>query len=552
MQFVQTGDQFVDSVVVLDATGTPVSADDTPVLRVFASGGTEIDMTGSYDIDEGDTGRYVVTANMIDDLEVGSDYTAFVECEVDGLLISTPLPTFSTFRVCARDPGNLVEQLEQRHGQGAWGPRYDAKNEDGTAPAAPVIPYGTWSKSWLFDDATQPGKSEYGGINLAQSIGSTLSIEKRGVMGPADSSLTTDTGADVLTVDDGGSAMDVTTGDIAFAAAFIGDNNGSGPRVGKIGAGHGYLLYNPTGSLKFRCNDGSNHDVSVNTTGSEFVRGGVVIAALSKSTNKVRIGFMTRDGDIQISTLVDVTGMGSLTNAIDFTIACNESSTLLSALQIAIGSGAATGVPENLEACLRAYHASVFGADVAVRELVGVPANATVSADIAAIDAKTTNLPSDPADESLVIAATDAIMARLGTPAGASIAADIAAETAAVAVVDGIVDAIKVITDQFVFTVANKVDATADVVLGTDAIDESVISDAAYAAIGEAVWSTVLEGSSTAADMLRGGLSILAGKVTSFLTNTLVFKGAINAAKSRWTFTVDSTGRLTSTPGDLT
>ena len=45
----------------------------------------------------------------------------------------------------------------------------------------------------------------------------------------------------------------------------------------------------------------------------------------------------------------------------------------------------------------------------------------------AAIDAKTTNLPADPADESLVIAATDAIMTRLGAPAGVSMSADVAA-----------------------------------------------------------------------------------------------------------------------------
>lgn len=50
---------------------------------------------------------------------------------------------------------------------------------------------------------------------------------------------------------------------------------------------------------------------------------------------------------------------------------------------------------------------------------------APANADIAAIKAKTDNLPSDPADQSLIIAATDAIMGRLGTPA-VTIAADIA------------------------------------------------------------------------------------------------------------------------------
>ncbi|MBN9522500.1 hypothetical protein J0H58_28925 [bacterium] len=53
------------------------------------------------------------------------------------------------------------------------------------------------------------------------------------------------------------------------------------------------------------------------------------------------------------------------------------------------------------------------------------------NAGVAAIKAKTDNLPPDPADQSLVIAATDAIAARLGPPAGASIAADIATRLAA-------------------------------------------------------------------------------------------------------------------------
>src|SRR5690606_16097014 len=59
---------------------------------------------------------------------------------------------------------------------------------------------------------------------------------------------------------------------------------------------------------------------------------------------------------------------------------------------------------------------------------------ATVDSNVDAIRAKTDNLPSDPADQSLIIAATNAIVAdtediqsKLGTPAGASLAADIAA-----------------------------------------------------------------------------------------------------------------------------
>jgi hypothetical protein len=53
---------------------------------------------------------------------------------------------------------------------------------------------------------------------------------------------------------------------------------------------------------------------------------------------------------------------------------------------------------------------------------IGTLATSTTAA---AIKSKTDNLPSDPADESLIIAATDAIYARIGAPAGASIADDI-------------------------------------------------------------------------------------------------------------------------------
>lgn len=59
--------------------------------------------------------------------------------------------------------------------------------------------------------------------------------------------------------------------------------------------------------------------------------------------------------------------------------------------------------------------------------LASAAALATVDAVVDAIQAKTEALPTDPADQSLIIAATDAVMTRLGAPAGASVSADIAA-----------------------------------------------------------------------------------------------------------------------------
>jgi hypothetical protein len=66
-------------------------------------------------------------------------------------------------------------------------------------------------------------------------------------------------------------------------------------------------------------------------------------------------------------------------------------------------------------------------AEVATETPPTVELDSAVGDQITGIKAKTDNLPSDPADQSLIIAATDAVMTRLGAPAGASMSADIAA-----------------------------------------------------------------------------------------------------------------------------
>jgi cell division protein ZapA (FtsZ GTPase activity inhibitor) len=60
---------------------------------------------------------------------------------------------------------------------------------------------------------------------------------------------------------------------------------------------------------------------------------------------------------------------------------------------------------------------------------------AYIDTEVAAIKAKTDNLPTDPADQSLIIAATDAIAALIGTPAGVSVSADVAAVKAETATI---------------------------------------------------------------------------------------------------------------------
>lgn len=129
-----------------------------------------------------------------------------------------------------------------------------------------------------------------------------------------------------------------------------------------------------------------------------------------------------------------------------------------------------------------------------VRSAVGM-ASADLDTQLDAIGTKTANLPSDPADQSLVIAATTAIYDRLGAPAGASLAADVAAvktDSAAILVDTG--------TDGVVVAAASKTgyrlsSAGVDDVLRT-AMTEGYAADGAAFTLEQAmfmIWSLLAE-----------------------------------------------------------
>lgn len=84
-----------------------------------------------------------------------------------------------------------------------------------------------------------------------------------------------------------------------------------------------------------------------------------------------------------------------------------------------------------------------------------------------------------------------------------------------------------------------------------DATSQFVLVPASGASGGGGGWSELGEGSHTYGDMMRLAVSVLAGKMDGFNTSTITAK-SLNGAKTRGTWTVDETGRLTFTPGDLT
>ena len=134
------------------------------------------------------------------------------------------------------------------------------------------------------------------------------------------------------------------------------------------------------------------------------------------------------------------------------------------------------------------------------------------NSDIAAIKVKTDNLTAAPADETLIIGATNAIMSRLGAPAGASVSADIAA-------------------------VKTDVDAVPTAIQNADGLLDR---------------ANALETGLTMRQAWRFAMSVLGGKLSGAGTGTEVFRNAVQDSKTRVTATVDGSGNRTAIVSDLT
>lgn len=178
------------------------------------------------------------------------------------------------------------------------------------------------------------------------------------------------------------------------------------------------------------------------------------------------------------------------------------------------------------------------------------------NSDITAIKAKTDNLPSDPADESLVIAATNAIAALIGTPS-VSVSADLAAVQAhgdtSWATASG-------------FSTLDAAGVRAAVGMASADLDTQLDGIVTH---GDGAWATAA-GFATAGDIpsadanadalldradaietgwtlrkaIRVMAAVLAGKVSGGATATNTFRD-LTDAKDRVTSTVDSDGNRT-------
>jgi hypothetical protein len=211
-------------------------------------------------------------------------------------------------------------------------------------------------------------------------------------------------------------------------------------------------------------------------------------------------------------------------------------------------------------------------AATAVTEIQAGLATATALSDVettvAAINAKTTNLPSDPADQSLIIAATDAVLARLGTPAGASVSVDIAAVKAQTAAIE--VDTqdlqTQVGTDGAGLT-AMPWNAAWDTEVQSECTDalnaydpptkaelDSAVDALPTAAENAAALMDLANGietSITPRQAMRLILAASAGKLSGAATTTIVIRN-VGDSKDRITATVDSSGNRSAVTVDAT
>ncbi|TPL40689.1 hypothetical protein [Mesorhizobium sp. B2-4-6] len=191
-----------------------------------------------------------------------------------------------------------------------------------------------------------------------------------------------------------------------------------------------------------------------------------------------------------------------------------------------IYAGADTAGTTTLLARLTAIRAGLLDhldADVSSR-LAGGAYIAPDNAGIASIEAKTENLPSDPADQSAIIAATDAIMTRIGAPVGVDISADIAAKATQTSVDD-------LPTNAELTTALGTAD---DAVLA--AIAALTIPTAA--ANAAALLAAAYEGSETVQDFLRLLRAVSYGKANALNGATAHYRDAADT-KNRVTATVD-------------
>lgn len=261
----------------------------------------------------------------------------------------------------------IADELDRRHGQGLWGGAYPKDSFD----ANRILGYGTWDYAWRCEEASgslvRDDPYFRSGDNW-DPVG-TPDYQEYGVLGYADYAVgLTSTGSNYFEAENS-SMFDVTASDdIAGIIVF----RGGLPRFRKTSGTQGIELDDASDTNpRFTIDNDSVAGVSVTADGSgigeaAIARGAILGFALSRASNRIRVGLISADGQLAISALGDTTAIDTATNAsVAEILQATDEDCIVSHMLFAHGTGAATNVPEQLEEVLRAYHAHLFPAHIA-------------------------------------------------------------------------------------------------------------------------------------------------------------------------------------------
>ncbi len=226
--------------------------------------------------------------------------------------------------------------------------------------------YGRWTSGYLCNEKSGSLAPIFGSVSL--SANGTPTYYEDGARGGDDRSVEFDAAGDYF--DAASTVNDVTATEdlgVAWVWKLTTLTGGQEARLlvkSDFAGGPYYILYATATGMSCAVGDGVD-DEGADPGGALFEEWVAGIFVLDRSTNKIRVGIKGLEtGTIYISSEVDVSSVGSLSNAEGFVVGSQAGQPWwLSGLFIAKGVGACTGMSANLATILDSFSTVVKNSD---------------------------------------------------------------------------------------------------------------------------------------------------------------------------------------------
>ncbi len=230
--------------------------------------------------------------------------------------------------------------------------------------------YGTWSAGYLLDEASGSIAPAFGSPSLIPA--GTPTYSEPGAFGNSDKSIKFDSGADNFSASsssfDVGAAEDLGVAWVWKLSTLTGGQQARLVVKSDFAGGPYYAVYATATGMSCAVGDGVDQ-LGADPGGALFDEWVAGMFVLERATNKIRAVIKgLESGTIYLSAEVDASAVGSLSNAQGFFVgSIADQPWWLSALYIAKGVGACTGMSANLETAVTTFANGVgsFVADTA-------------------------------------------------------------------------------------------------------------------------------------------------------------------------------------------